>query len=77
MRIGLLTSVGRTLDAFFTEIVHHWESQGHTVHCAAGTPATTLPVDVIPGVTQRPGPANAGVPRRLQAWARTGAWTSC
>jgi glycosyltransferase involved in cell wall biosynthesis len=71
VRIGVLTSVGRTLDAFFPEIVAAWEAQGHHVFCAAGTvPASDLTFDRIDGLTQRPGPGNAQVPGRLVAWAR-------
>lgn len=71
MRIGVLTSIGRTLDAFFPEIIASWEAAGHEVLCAAGTrPESALTFDLIEGLTQRPGPGNAGVPGRLVAWAR-------
>lgn len=70
MRIGLLTSVGRTLDAFFVEMVDDWTARGHDVHCAAGTrPRADLPFDTIRGLTQAPGPSSVLVPRRIRAWA--------
>ena len=70
MRIGLLTSVGRTLDAFFEETVEVWQ-QDHVVRCAAGTaPTKDFPFDLIEGLTQQPSLANAGVPTRLRRWAR-------
>lgn len=71
MRIGVLTSVGRTLDAFFQETVQQWQQQGHVVRCAAGTrPTADLPFDLVDGLTQRPSPANVTVPSRLESWAR-------
>ncbi len=70
MKIGLLTSVGRTIDAFFEETVAVWGKE-HTVRCAAGTPpASAVPFDLIDGLTQRPAWANLGVPSRLERWAR-------
>lgn len=71
MRIGLLTSVGRTIDAFFQEAVETWLEAGHVVRCAAGTqPAASVPFDLIEGLTQRPAPSNVRVPLRLRAWAQ-------
>lgn len=71
MKIGLLTSVGRTLDAFFQDAVATWTQAGHAVHCAAGTaPTADVPFDLIPGLTQRPAMSNLRVPHELRAWAR-------
>ena len=73
MRIGLLTSVGRTIDAFFQDAVAVWSDAGHVVRCAAGSPPTSrVPFDLIQGLTQRPSLSNLGVPRRLRAWAQEG-----
>lgn len=70
MRIGLLTSVGRTIDAFFVETVAVW-SKEHDVRCAAGTPPQAdVPFDLIEGLTQRPALSNLGVPARLEQWVR-------
>ena len=70
MRIGVLTSVGRTLDAFFVEMVRDWQERGHVVFTAAGTaPAADVPFDLIAGLGQRPGPENLRTPWRLAAWA--------
>lgn len=71
MRIGLLTSVGRTIDAFFQDAVSVWSDAGHVVRCAAGSPPTSsVPFDLIRGLTQQPSLSNAAVPLRLRAWAR-------
>ena len=71
MRIGVLTSVGRTLDAFFPQIIAGWEEAGHEVFCAAGsTPESPLTFDLIEGLTQQPSPANWRVPGRLVSWAQ-------
>lgn len=71
MRIGVLTSVGGTLDAFFPEIIAGWAAAGHQVFCAAGSaPQSALTFDLVPGLTQQPSPSNLQVPGRLVAWAR-------
>jgi len=71
MRIGLLTSVGRTLDAFFVEMVADWTARGHEVRCAAGTPpAADLAFDLIPGLGQRPSLSSALVPARIRSWVK-------
>jgi glycosyltransferase involved in cell wall biosynthesis len=71
MRIGLLTSVGRTIDAFFQDAVATWSESGHVVFCAAGTePTADVRFDLIDGLTQRPAMKNLGVPLRLRTWAQ-------
>lgn len=70
MRIGLLTSVGRTIDAFFQDAVSVWSDAGHMVRCAAGShPTSSVPFDLIRGLTQRPSLSSVVVPLRLRAWA--------
>jgi len=72
MRIGLLTSVGAMLDAFFPEIVREWEAAGHTVLTAAGDGATLLPGTVVEGLTRRPAVSARRAQRSLRAWAEEG-----
>jgi hypothetical protein len=43
MRIGLLTSIGETPDAFFPNLIHNWTGQGHEIFAAAGTAASKIP----------------------------------
>ncbi len=69
MRIGLLSSVGVTLDAFFPEIVREWRNAGHTVALLSGPPAP-MGGDVEPTITRNPRPRNVRAPQRLRAWAR-------
>ena len=71
MRIGVLTSVGRTLDAFFVEMIEDWTARGHEVRCAAGTPpAAPVPFDLIPGLSQRPALGSLRVPAQIRSWVR-------
>lgn len=72
MRIGLLTSVGPMLDAFFPEIVREWEASGHTVLTAAGDPAKILPGTLIEGLTRRPALSARRAQRALKAWSEEG-----
>jgi hypothetical protein len=69
MRIGLLTSVGPMLDQFFPEIVREWESAGHTVLTASGTPAEVLPGTLIGGLTRRPALSARRAQRELRVWS--------
>ncbi|PWC07588.1 glycosyltransferase [Mycetocola zhujimingii] len=68
MRIGILASVGRTLDAFFPEIIDTWRGEGEHVVAAAGTRAERVDADVIRGLTQSPSIANLAAPRALSLW---------
>lgn len=68
--IGLLTSVGQTLDAFFPAIVNQRQRLGHKVLAAAGTPAQLPHTTAIRGLTRRPGPTNITAVRRLRHWVR-------
>jgi len=68
LRIGVLTSLGRTLDAFFPELSREWEAQGAQVFAAAGDPAKLMPSDVIDGVTQSPSLSNFKASASLAKW---------
>lgn len=71
MRIGLLTSLGVTLDAFFPEIVSRWEASGAVVMTAAGTASRTFThQQIIPGLTRRPRLTNVTTIRALARWTR-------
>ena len=53
--VGLLTSIGGTLDAFFLEITERWREQGAVVESAAGSLAETFAeATVLPSITRRP-----------------------
>lgn len=74
VRIGLLTSVPVTLDAFFPDWVERWRSEGHVVSPASGpgpdgAPAAIEGSRVIEGITRNPHPTNGTAHRRLRAWA--------
>lgn len=79
--IGLLASVGETLDAFFVEIVQRWEQRGAVVACAAGSPAKSFSAKsisaerfsgpaVLSSVTRAPSPRNLRALRELRTWVR-------
>lgn len=69
--IGVLTSVGETLDAFFVEIADRWRELGAVVKPAAGTLAEefTSPT-VLSSVTRKPSPRNWRAVRELRDWVR-------
>ena len=69
MRIGVVASLGRTLDAFFPHLVEGMRSRGHEVCAAAGTVAKLDGSAVIEGLTRRPSPRNFQAPRQLRAWS--------
>jgi glycosyltransferase involved in cell wall biosynthesis len=69
LRIGLVASVGITLDAFFLEIVRAWEAAGHQVYALAGTPSSELHSAVEAGITRQPNIHNVMAPSRIKRWA--------
>lgn len=69
MRIGLLASIGKTIDAFFPEMIAHWRESGHYVAIAAGTPGAKVKVDVIRELSRRPKLKNLRAPSAIDAWA--------
>lgn len=73
MRIGLLTSVPETLDAFFPDWVDAWRQAGWAVSPASGPGpggrAARIPgAAVIPGITRSPRPASGAAHRHLRDW---------
>ncbi|TFD70133.1 glycosyltransferase [Cryobacterium sp. Hb1] len=70
LRIGVLASVGRTLDMFFLEMVAEWRRNGVEVFLAAGDAAETIESDIIHGLTQAPHFSNILTPLSLALWAR-------
>src|SRR5450631_952104 len=71
MHIGLLTSIGSTLDAFLLEIADDLRDRGHEVSLAAGTPTKEAPSTTLPGITRKPSLANLHAHRDLSEWVRT------
>ncbi|WP_029431274.1 glycosyltransferase [Blastococcus sp. URHD0036] len=71
VRIGLVTSVGRTLDGFFPQIVSRLSSQGFVVTSASGSHSDLPDWTPLAGFTQRPSPALVSAVRALRAWSRT------
>jgi glycosyltransferase involved in cell wall biosynthesis len=69
MRLGLLTSVGRTLD-FFPEMIETWRKAGVEVFPAAGTPPRIVEAEIIRGLTQSPRPVSILAPVHLRQWIR-------
>jgi glycosyltransferase involved in cell wall biosynthesis len=69
-RLGLLTSIGTTLDAFFVEIASYWRAQETEVLTAAGTRSTSFPDQaVIRGLTRNPSRSNVRAVGALRQWA--------
>lgn len=68
MKIGLLASLGKTIDAFFPDIVKHWESLGHEVFTGASTTTHVGTFKSIEGLTREPRPSNISVPGELRRW---------
>lgn len=71
IRVGLVTSIGRTLDAFFPAIVTRLTEQGFVVTSASGTECALPGWTPLAGFTQRPSPAGlATAVRALRGWSR-------
>lgn len=70
--IGLLTSLGQTLDSFFPEIIERWREQGLVIEPAAGSLAESVgEIAVLPSVTRRPAVRNWRARSELRDWVRT------
>lgn len=69
LRLGLLTSSGFTLDAFFPEIVEAWRTDGIEVFPAAGSPTEIDGGTVIGALTRRPSPQGLRAVGNLRTWA--------
>ncbi|MGI8678602.1 MAG: glycosyltransferase [Jatrophihabitans sp.] len=68
MRIGLLSSVGMTHDAFFPEIAAELRRRSHYVVHAAGTSGQHVEVSTISGLTRRPGVGTLRAAGALRKW---------
>jgi glycosyltransferase involved in cell wall biosynthesis len=70
LRVGLLTSVGQTLDAFFPRIVTRWQSRGIPVSAASSSETVSLPVPYtrIRHLSRSPRADNVLAPRELRDW---------
>ena len=71
MHVGLLTSIGSTLDAFLLEIADDLRSRGHEVSLAAGTPTKKAPSTTLTGITRKPSLSNIHAHRDLLDWVST------
>src|SRR4051812_15790461 len=54
VRLGLLTSIGVTLDAFFPPLVQAWNERGIRTFPASGSEAQLVGSEVLPGLTRNP-----------------------
>jgi glycosyltransferase involved in cell wall biosynthesis len=70
VRVGLVTSVGRTLDAFFPAIVEHLEQRGFSVSSASGTESRITAWTRLDGFSQRPSLHVPTAIRAVRAWSR-------
>jgi glycosyltransferase involved in cell wall biosynthesis len=68
--VGLVSSVGRTLDAFFPRIAERMTEHGCTVTAASGTASALPGWTLLPGLTQRPSAASPAALRQLRRWSR-------
>ncbi|WP_216870583.1 glycosyltransferase [Modestobacter excelsi] len=69
IRVGLLTSVGRTLDAFFPPIVDRLTELGFAVTCASGTASSLPGWTPLEGFTQRPSRGVRTALRSVRRWS--------
>lgn len=70
MKIGLLTSIGPTIDAFFPPIIERWHELGLAVATAASSPASTPQHRIIKSVTRNPSPVNVQAPGDIASWVK-------
>jgi glycosyltransferase involved in cell wall biosynthesis len=68
LRVGVLTSISVTLDAFFPELIAAWERRGWVVKSASGTPASVVESRVLSGVTRTVGWTNVRGARAIARW---------
>ena len=68
MRLGLLASVDRHIDAFFLRMIERWESQGVEVGIATGDAAPGSDRFRVPHLGRRPGIESFGAVRELGRW---------
>ena len=68
MRIGLLASVDRHIDAFFLRMIDQWESRGAEVSIATGDAAPESDRLLVPHLNRRPGFESFRALRELRRW---------
>lgn len=68
MRIGVISSIGETLDAFFPPLIAEWESAGADVSTAAGTPTRSRETRLIHRLSRRPRVDSLLARRDIQLW---------
>jgi len=68
MRVGLLASVDRHIDAFFLRMIEQWKSQGVDVSIATGDAAPGSDRLLVPHLNRRPGIESFGALRELRRW---------
>lgn len=68
LRVGLLASVDRHIDAFFVRMIERWESHGVEVSIATGDAAPESDRLRIPHLSRRPGIESLGALRELHRW---------
>lgn len=71
-KVGLVASIGNTIDAFFGPIIERWIGRGLAVETAAGTPASITSVDhhLIDGLSRTPNVRNVSAVRAFRDWCR-------
>lgn len=68
VKIGVLASVGETVDAFFPPLIRRWQELGHQVLSGASTPSAATEHAVIGSLTRNPAPRNVRAPREIRDW---------
>lgn len=68
MRVAILSSLGRTLDAFFPAIVSRMQSQGTEVVTASSTVSRLPNHTTISSITRSPRPRNFGAAKEVGEW---------
>lgn len=68
MRIGIIASIGRHFDSFWTPFVERASRAGHEVYLAAGVRAENHQVTVIDGLTRKPAIANVSAIAGVREW---------
>ncbi|MHA2787664.1 glycosyltransferase [Corynebacterium sp. S7] len=69
MNIGILTSIGSTVNAFFPPLIQRWQELGHEVFTAASTPSEHEEHTIVGSVSRKPSPRNLRAPEEIKAWA--------
>lgn len=67
-RIAVLTSIGRTLDAFFPPIIARWRESGVDVITASADASVTQPHTRLRTITRSPRPKNLLTPNEIANW---------